>query len=166
MNTYHQPANPHNQSPLIVMRVLWGGILFSIVLFILIAFAPAMETDSPFAQPHDLDQQGKLILNIMGIGSCAAIAMGLFLPKIFFARTRGKLKGGLATKSLAELTTLVLAPFLIRISFFEAPAVMGLLAGLITKKPALVFPFAVVAAVLIASQFPTEDRVRGWLEAE
>ncbi len=148
MNTNQSPSN------LTTVRILWGALMMSILIYVGISFvvAGASETAPADAELLQIMQMGFAALSTM------MVAIGSFIPRIFLSDTAIIALVPKGTTDRDEIERLLLPKFftasLLRFAMFESIAVYGFVLAFLAHDGMMIVPFAAVALVMDVIFFP------------
>ncbi len=143
--------SPSKMTPFGAIKLATVASAFSAVLFAVIGVAVTTHMSFDFASTvpvSDIEEAtADLLLALLGVVSFSTAIMGFVLPKVMF----GKIPQSSTDEELSNKYLQIMA---IRVAFFEAIAVFGLVALLVTGSLwALVFN--VVSLGVLIAFFPT-----------
>ena len=135
--------NNQQNTGIITARVLHVAMIVAVIFFCLIiyTFLPSRDI-SIFASDDSFLQNIEIALGILAI---IMIAIGYFLPSW-------------SLKSSPAAKTGPLSIHLVRLSFFEAVGVLGLVLGIMGAEWYITLPFIIVSAASLVFSFPTKEK--------
>ncbi len=158
IGTQETPAN------LILVRIVWGMMMFSVILSIVLAYAASLDSDSDFANPEPLTQMSSHEWAVIGgftFVAVFALMLSVIVPRILAARKRKTLKTEiLEMLTRDELADATVTPVLVRLGFVEVVVFAGLFVVFSIKNPVLIHPFAIVSVLAFVFSFPSLGRLR------
>jgi magnesium-transporting ATPase (P-type) len=167
-------SNPNDSkekrnSELLVLRILWGAIVGSILLFGFAAYVlsvgrSANPEDNTFARTPVVTNFAQALqtteFQIFFVASILLVYLSRFFPKMIF---KAKLKAKPAMNA-SETIVAYFAPMMVGLAMLEGIAVMGFVYSFLYYffPVYLLFGFIALSNALI--RFPTENGIRGLAE--
>jgi hypothetical protein len=126
-------------------KVLWSGLVLSLVMYLLTALQMGNATPEP--------PVGRLEFYLKA-GSVALFFLAYLLPRLLARAVSIRRKEG-TPPSLSEK----FPPYLLRLALFEAVALLGFVLVIRTSTGGKLWPFLIVSAIGFLSSFPSKDRL-------
>ena len=149
----HAPvsASGAEPSPLLQLRIIWGALLFSVALYVGLAFFVQL----PPAAAGAPQQPFELIFAVAALGSLGA---SYFVPQLLIKQlAKPPTDAPLDEKKLARL---LMTPWIVRLALCESVAVLGLMLAFVSQQPMKIVPFAALSALAMLTAMPTETALR------
>ena len=139
---------------LLVPRIIWGVLLFSQFTYFLVVSTLPVPTNQVVPPPAFFDFSDRFTPPFITLALIELVA-AYFIPKLMTPKSATA-----ETDSLKLLLDRAFTGMIIRFALLESICLYGFVIALTSHDPRRMVPFALVATLGFALNFPTEEKIR------
>jgi cytochrome b561 len=155
---------PAPQAPVIQAVIIWGMLMASQGMIVIVSQTAMTKTISPpdqFAPASAVGTLHPLIFISLAVG--AGIA-ALMIPKLIILTAKKSLKATGQEPTLQEIAARVFPALFSRWMFIEMILLVGFMSSMLSADPSAIYPFAAASFIGFVLTFPTEQKFRAILQ--
>ncbi len=148
-----------SNSPFFAPKIVWFALVLSQFLYVFIAAQNGGEWDlSSVGIGPDFTDQTQGTLAIVAFGN---FVLAWIIPEFVLKSIRPKLAANLSPQAVLRSA---FAPLIMRLAILESVTLLGFVIAYLSHQPAKILPFMALSLTGFIKCFPTEDRMRSFLQ--
>ncbi|MBL7661166.1 hypothetical protein JNK13_00285 [bacterium] len=132
--------NQQQQNPLLIQRIIWGALFFSIFIYAL-----ALNLAATGGGGKDISELSSIFPAIATVLAALSLTIKSIVSKPFAAAAQAN------PNFNSNLVTMI-----IRLALADSVAVLGFVLGFLAKQPEVAYPYFTAAGVLMIFAWPKE----------
>jgi amino acid transporter len=158
MNLIH--AKKHF-TPLVALQIFAAGLIFTVcILSLLVMFLKSFYEWEP-SNIGGLSYSP--VYAVAAAGAC--LALSFLIPEFLLDSARRELKRETSDDQTEDLPFILVPSTFIRFSLLAVVTIIGFIMVFAGRGVSVFLPFALISLVLMVTYFPTEARMKSWLQA-
>ena len=148
-------------TPLIALQIFAAGLIFTVcILSMLVLFLKSVYEWEPSSLPGFSYSP---VYAVAAAGSC--LILSFLLPEFLLDSARRELKRESKDDQTEDLPFILVPSTFIRYSLLSVVTIIGFIMAFAGRGVSVFLPFALISLVLMVTYFPTEARMKSWLQA-
>jgi hypothetical protein len=147
-------------TPLVALQIFSAGLIFTVaILSLFILFLKAFYDFEPSAGAIYFSP----VYAVAAAGAC--LALSFLIPEFLMDSARKDLKQEGSREQTEDLPFILVPTIFIRFSLLAIVTIIGFIMAFAGQGISVFLPFAFVSVALMVAYFPTEHRMKTWLQA-
>jgi hypothetical protein len=147
-------------TPLVALQIFSAGLIFTVAILSL--FMLFMKGFYGF-EPSPLASYFSPVHAIAAAGAC--LALSFLIPEFLMDSARRDLKQESSRDQTEDLPFILVPSIFIRFSLLAVVTIIGFIMAFAGQGISVFLPFALISMALMIAYFPTEHRMKTWLQA-
>lgn len=146
-------------TPLVAIQIFAAGFIFTVAIIgLLVLFLKTTYDFQPPFSPYFSP-----VYAVAAAGGC--LILSFLIPEFLMDSARNELKRENSDDQTEDLPFLLVPTVFIRFSLLAVVTIIGLIMAFSGLGVSVFLPFALISLVLMIAYFPTEHRMKTWLQA-
>lgn len=148
-------------TPLVALQIFAAGLIFTVCILSLLVVYLRSAYDWV---PTNVDAMGySPVYAVAGAGAC--LLLSFLIPEFLLDSARRDLKQESSDDQTEDLPFILVPSTFIRFSLLAVVTIIGFVMAFAGRGVSVFLPFAFTSLILMVAYFPTESRMKTWLQA-